>query len=291
MIRMSSDFLSQAPELSGISKTLGISRGEWGKGKCTLHVTVDNFHTNKGGVAHGGLYTMMLDSSLGGALVSTLKKDEWCATTQLVTSFIDAARIGDVLTSSGRIVRRGRNVAHLEGEIKTQSGRLIASAKGTWAIWESRPKNLGLRRAEALFDIFAERLGSSLTGRGIWIFQDNMETKSIMDVESIERLTDDLPVSASFEAIKLQENVSNLKGESLHSDECELRRGSDGQLYILFTKGDKTVRKHVEEGAESIRITSTNQSPESWRYFLEDGKLKMHLWLEPEKLSIDYNYD
>ena len=31
------------------------------------------------GVAHGGLYTMMLDMALGGALVSILPKQEWCA--------------------------------------------------------------------------------------------------------------------------------------------------------------------------------------------------------------------
>ena len=287
---MADDFLSQAPELSGISQTLGISRGEWGKGKCTMHVTVDNFHTNKGGVAHGGLYTMMLDSSLGGALVSTLKKDEWCATTQLVTSFIDAARIGDVLTSSGRIVRRGRNVAHLEGEITTQSGRLIASAKGTWAIWEKRPTNLGLRRAEALFDVFAEKLDSSLIGRGVWIFQDGLETTSVMKIQSLDCDGDDLPVSKSFNALKMEECVSNLAGDRLHSDECELRRGPDGQLYLLFSKDGQIVRKHVEEGSESVRITASKDATESWRYFLEDGNLKMHLWLDSDDLSIDYNY-
>ena len=53
-----------------------------------LVFTIENKHCNKGGVAHGGLYTMMLDMALGGALVSILPKAEWCATTNLNVSFI-----------------------------------------------------------------------------------------------------------------------------------------------------------------------------------------------------------
>ena len=37
---MTNDFLSMPPELSGISQALGIQRGEWGKGKCTMTVDV-----------------------------------------------------------------------------------------------------------------------------------------------------------------------------------------------------------------------------------------------------------
>ena len=37
-------------------------------------------------------------------------------------------------------LRRGKNLAHMEGEMKNSEGDLIATAKGTWAIWEARPK-------------------------------------------------------------------------------------------------------------------------------------------------------
>ena len=287
---MTNDFLSMPPELSGISQALGIQRGEWGKGKCTMTVDVQNFHTNKGGVAHGGLYTMMLDSSLGGALVSTLKKDEWCATTQLVTSFIDAAKIGDSLTATGRIVRRGRNVAHLEGEITTQSGRLIATAKGTWAIWESRPANLNIRRAEGIFEVLKNSINEGLEGRGEWIFENNLQTKSKMKIEVISKQSNDIDVSEDIGAFRISENVSDTQGNSLHSDASELRRGSDGQLYMIFEKDDIKIRKHVEEGSNSIRIIGNQESPESWRYFIEDGDLKMHLWFVADELAIDYKY-
>jgi len=79
---------------------------------------VTPLHLNKGGAAHGGLLTTMLDMALGGALVASLKEEEWCATTQLVTSFLDAAKVGDRLVAEGRVVRRGRHVAHLAGQVR-----------------------------------------------------------------------------------------------------------------------------------------------------------------------------
>ena len=105
-----SDFheFSQPSELSGIAKAMKITGGSWKQGEVSVQTTVSSEHTNKGGVAHGGLYSMMLDMALGGTLVSTLRVEEWCATTSLNVNFIDAAQVGDHLTATGRIVRRGR---------------------------------------------------------------------------------------------------------------------------------------------------------------------------------------
>ena len=86
-----SDELSGLTELSGICGTLGIQLGEFGNGKCTVMATVNAEHLNAGGVAHGGLAATMLDTALGAALVSTLLKQEWCATAQLDISFLNAA--------------------------------------------------------------------------------------------------------------------------------------------------------------------------------------------------------
>ena len=85
---------------------------------------------------------MMLDMALGGALVSILPKQEWCATTQLSISFISAARPDEKITANGNVVKRGKNVAHLEGKITTGSGRTIATATGTWAIWDHKPASM-----------------------------------------------------------------------------------------------------------------------------------------------------
>ena len=132
--------LSQPPELSGIAQAMDIRRGDWGKGSASLKVMVSDKHTNKGGVTHGGLYSMMLDMACGGALVSTLPIEEWCATTQLSISFLAPSRPGDELIAKGTLVKRGRNVAHLHGEVATSDGQVVATANGTWAIWQKKPE-------------------------------------------------------------------------------------------------------------------------------------------------------
>lgn len=134
--------LSEPAHLTDMAIEIGIERGDWGSGKSSVFLNIESKHCNKGGVAHGGLYTMMLDMALGGALVSILPKEEWCATTQLSISFISAARPGEKITAHGNVVKRGRNVAHLDGKIKTDSGRVIATATGTWAIWDHKPASM-----------------------------------------------------------------------------------------------------------------------------------------------------
>ena len=122
----------------GYMAELGVERTLWTPGASRLELTLTEDHLNKGGVAHGGIHMMLLDSALGSALVASLKVEEWCATAQLSTSFLAAARPGERMVAEGRVVRRGKNVAHLAGEVKVGE-RLVASATGTWAIWSSRP--------------------------------------------------------------------------------------------------------------------------------------------------------
>ena len=134
--------LSEPAHLTDMAVEIGIERGDWGSGKSSVLLNIESKHCNKGGVAHGGLYTMMLDMALGGALVSILPKEEWCATSQLSISFISAARPGEKITAHGNVVKRGKNVAHLDGKITADSGRVIATATGTWAIWDHKPASM-----------------------------------------------------------------------------------------------------------------------------------------------------
>jgi len=58
-------------------------------------------------------------------------------------SYLNSANEGDHLVATAEVVRRGRNLAHVEGRLVDAEGKLVASAKGTWAIWETRPKSRG----------------------------------------------------------------------------------------------------------------------------------------------------
>ena len=132
--------LSKPTEMNGISKSLGIDMTQFGNGKATFKVIVGKNHLNKGGVAFGGLHASLLDSAMGAALVSTLKVSEWCATANLTINYLEASLPNVELIATGKIVRRGKNLAHLFGEIKDKSGLIHANATGVWTIWTKKPK-------------------------------------------------------------------------------------------------------------------------------------------------------
>ena len=77
---------------------------------------------------------------MGAALVSTLKVSEWCATANLTINYLEASLPGAELVASGKIVRRGKNVAHLFGEIIDGDGVVHANATGVWTIWNNKPQ-------------------------------------------------------------------------------------------------------------------------------------------------------
>jgi 5-carboxymethyl-2-hydroxymuconate isomerase len=96
-------------------------------------------HTNNRGVAHGGVVSSLLDSAMGAAVISAIPKEWWCATTGLSIQFVAGAHEG-TLTATGRVVRRGRSIAFVQGEAHDAKGRLVATAQGTWHLWPHKPE-------------------------------------------------------------------------------------------------------------------------------------------------------
>ena len=129
------------PTFPGFGKIIRLRPESNGQGKCVVEVDVLKTHMNAGGVAHGGLHASILDTALGGALLSSISPNEWCATAEIIISYIRPAHEGMILTASGWVVKRGKSIAHMEGELKDASGILIATAKGTWAIWDNPAKS------------------------------------------------------------------------------------------------------------------------------------------------------
>jgi uncharacterized protein (TIGR00369 family) len=72
---------------------------------------------NPMGNVQGGFLAAMLDDTLGPALVATLSEDEWAPTVDLNVQFLRPAKPGQ-LVGTGRVVRRGRDIAFLAGELR-----------------------------------------------------------------------------------------------------------------------------------------------------------------------------
>ena len=92
---------------------------------------------NPAGHVQGGFVAAMLDDTLGPALVAMLGDGQWAPTIELHVQFLSPARPG-ALRGRGRVVRRGRDIAFLAGELLNASGDVVATATAT-AVIRSRP--------------------------------------------------------------------------------------------------------------------------------------------------------
>lgn len=106
-----------------------------GVGFCTVTGEVEKRHLNINGVVHGGVYATILDTAMGGSVVSLLKESEVTATTSLYVEFLRPAQEHERLTARGEVVRRGRHLAFVEGNLIDGEGRRLSQAHGTWYIW------------------------------------------------------------------------------------------------------------------------------------------------------------
>ena len=92
---------------------------------------------NSMGHVQGGFLAAMLDDTLGPALAATLARGQFAPTLQLSVTFLRPAKIG-LLQGTGRVVRRGREVCHLAGELR-QDGEVVASALATALVRQAAP--------------------------------------------------------------------------------------------------------------------------------------------------------
>lgn len=86
--------------------------------------------TNPVGVIQGGFLAAMLDDTMGPALVATLPENQFAPTLDLHVQFLRPAQPGR-LVGRGRIVKRGKEVCFLAGELIGPDGKPVAVATAT----------------------------------------------------------------------------------------------------------------------------------------------------------------
>jgi uncharacterized protein (TIGR00369 family) len=84
---------------------------------------------NSWGTAHGGVIMTMLDVSLCMAARTLHPDSAGVMTIDMSTSFIDAGK--SPLKAEARVLRNGRSLIFVEGEVRNVDGTLVAKAIGT----------------------------------------------------------------------------------------------------------------------------------------------------------------
>ena len=113
---------------------LGLSMVDTGDGTAVVEMTPTGDMANHSGVVHGGIISALADSAMGRSL-RTLKPGVTRAMSfDLKLSFINAAKIGETLRATGRVVHAGRRTMVAACRVEGKDGRLIATASGTFAV-------------------------------------------------------------------------------------------------------------------------------------------------------------
>jgi len=99
------------------------------------HTMIMNFHVSEalchsGDIVQGGFVTGMIDATMSHAVFAAVREPIILPTLEIKVSFLDIARMGD-LVASGTVVRLGKTIAFLEGQLKDPQGKLLATATST----------------------------------------------------------------------------------------------------------------------------------------------------------------
>ena len=116
-----------------LQEFLGMELSGVDAGSGTAGITVGAEHANPNGVVHGAVLFALVDTAMGKATMSLLDDGLYCASVELSLRFIRPASAGS-LSAEATVVKRGKNIVHLDARVHDDDERLIATSSGTFAI-------------------------------------------------------------------------------------------------------------------------------------------------------------
>lgn len=96
-------------------------------GNFLMEFVVRQEMTNPLGLLHGGVQAAMLDDVIG-MMVSALDKPNPAVSVNLTVDFLGKAKTGDTVWVESNLVRQGRQIIYIVGEIRNGEGKPIARA-------------------------------------------------------------------------------------------------------------------------------------------------------------------
>lgn len=117
------------------AELLGIQLTYQEPGRAILEMDLRPELQNSWDVAHGGVVMTLADIALAVAARTLETTATGAMTVELKVSFIGPGR--GKLIAEGRCLRSGRSLAFCEGEVKDETGKLVAKALGTFILRRS----------------------------------------------------------------------------------------------------------------------------------------------------------
>jgi len=113
---------------------LGLELVATGEDSATVAMTPTEDMANHSGFVHGGMISALADSAMGRSLRTVKPGVVRAMSFDLKLNFINAAKIGETLRATGRVVHAGRRTMVASCRVEGRDARLIATASGTFAV-------------------------------------------------------------------------------------------------------------------------------------------------------------
>lgn len=120
---------------SPIYDYLGFDITDGGEGWAEVTLEIQDILLNADGVLHGGVWTVVADTSMGAAVRTLIEPHERAVTTQLDFRWLRPIS-GRTMRCLGRVLRRGRTGWHCTVECFDAEGRLVGMGSSSFAIVE-----------------------------------------------------------------------------------------------------------------------------------------------------------
>jgi acyl-CoA thioesterase len=131
--------MQEAGEHGGpFTRLLGLTFTEFGNGRCAANLTVRAHHLNPLNVAHGGVAYALADTVCGGAALSAVGAPR-IVTQDMQIRYHGPSREGR-LEAVAEVIYHGTRTITTQCRV-TQSGVLVASVTGTFAILNDKELN------------------------------------------------------------------------------------------------------------------------------------------------------
>ncbi|KAA0913019.1 PaaI family thioesterase [Aquicoccus porphyridii] len=114
---------------------VGFTITDWSDGYCRLEQPMLAHLGNRYGIPHGGVHATLLDTAMGYAICFTGDPDDrQLAMTLSLNVQYHAVAKGKLLITEGRRTGGGRSTVFAEGEIRDETGTIIATATGVFRL-------------------------------------------------------------------------------------------------------------------------------------------------------------
>lgn len=113
---------------------LGLETVGTGEGTAIIEMRTTEDMANHSGFVHGGMISTLADSAMGRSLRTVKPGVVRAMSFDLKLNFISAAKVGEVLRATGRVVHAGRRTMVAECRVEAPDGKLVATATATFAV-------------------------------------------------------------------------------------------------------------------------------------------------------------